>query len=159
MAFAFSMSLAGCHKKPVEPFLSDLKMSDPHSNRQLLAGFYGLEDGRWRWASHRFAVVLQPPSGSKQTGARLQLQLYIPERQIEIIGPMTLVTDIGEASLAPKKFMKGGAFVYSCDVPSELIGPGLLPVVFTFDKAIQASGTDGRELGAVITEVSLDRRP
>ena len=151
----FALPLAACHKKRVPPFSSDLKMSNPYSERQLIAGFYQLEQNQWRWAARRFAVVLKPPPGSERTGATLQLTFFIPDAQVEALGPVTLGADVGDISLASEELTKGGSFSYCRNISPSLIGPGLLPVVFHFDKALPPSPTDGRELAAVISEVSL----
>lgn len=153
-----ALLFSACHKKPATPFVSDLKMSDPNSERQLIAGFYQLEQNQWRWAARRFAVVLKPPPGSERTGAILQLKLFIPESHIAELGPMTLSADVGEVSLLPEKFTKGDSFTYRREVPASSVGPNLLPVVFSFDKALEPYQTDGRELAAVVSEVSLQPR-
>jgi hypothetical protein len=154
----FSISLAGCHRKRVPPPSSDLRMSDKYSAKQLIDGFYDLEQNQWRWAAGRFAVVLQPPAGSERTGATLQLKMFIPESQIQKLGPMTLSADVGEVSLAPETFTKGGSFSYCRDISPKLIGPNLLPVVFRFDKALAPFEADSRELAVVVLEVSLQRK-
>jgi hypothetical protein len=148
--------LSGCHKRRAPSFSSDLRMSDRSSAKQLIDGFYDLEQNQWRWTAHRFAVVLKPPTGSERTGAVLQLKMFIPEAQIQKIGPMTLSADVGEVSLAPETFTEGGSLSYCRKIPPKLINPNLLlPVVFNFDKAVPPSQADGRELAAVVSEVSL----
>ncbi len=151
----FSLCSAGCHRKRVPPLSGDLRMSDRYSARQLLAGFHALEQNQWRWTARRFAVVLKPPAGSERTGATLQLKLFIPDAQIQKIGPMTLHAEVGEVSLAPETFTEGGSLLYCRDVPAKLIGSDLLPVVFSFDKALAPFQSDGRELAAVVSEVLL----
>jgi hypothetical protein len=154
----FALPSAACRKKRIPPPSSDLRMSDSYSPRQLIAGFYKLEQNQWRWTARRFAVVLKPPPGSEQTGATLQLTLFIPESQIEKLGPMTLSADVGEVSLSSETFTEGGSLSYRRQIPPALIGSNLLPVVFRFDKALAPFQTDGRELAAVVSEVSLEPR-
>ena len=76
------------------------------------------------------------------------------------LGPMTIEADVGEVSLAPETFTKAGAASYVRDLPPAVMPADvLLPVVFTFDKAVAPFEiTDSRELGAVVTEVSLEPR-
>jgi hypothetical protein len=143
-----------CRTK-LPPLASDLKLSDKYSERQLTDGFYSLEANAWRWTAHRFAVVLAVPPGSQTTGATLNLQLYIPDSQIEGLGPMTLSADVDDTSLAPETFPKAGSYTYTRVIPPELLNKPLLPIVFTFDKALQPRNSDPRELGAVVSEVSL----
>ena len=156
-AFCLIIALVciSCHKKRVA-FSSDLKMGDAFADRQLIGGFYELEQKQWRWAARRFAVVLQPPPGSERAGGILRLHLFIPDSQIEKLGPITLSAEADEAPLAPETFSKGGSYTYSRMVPAALFHATLLPVVFTLDKVIGRSEKDSRELGAVITEVSIE---
>jgi hypothetical protein len=156
-AMVFSLALFGCEKKKI-PLSSDLKMSDPSAERQLLAGFYGIEAGQWRWAKRRFAVVLRPPQGSRESGATLTIKLFIPGSQMEKLGDVTISADIGDVTLAPETFSEPGSLTYSRDVPGSLAGSELVPVVFTLDKALAPFQADGRELGAVVSEVSLEAR-
>jgi hypothetical protein len=153
-AVLLSLSAVGCHSK-VLPLVSDVKFSDRTSERQLIAGFYSVEGDGWRWTKHRFAVILAVPPGAETTGATLEVHLYIPDSQIESLGPMTISGDIDEASLAPETFAKGGGYTYTRTVSPELLKHPMLPVVFTFDKALQPRQSDARELSAVVSEVSL----
>lgn len=132
-------------------------MSDSAAENQLIAGFYQLEDNRYRWTARRFAVVLNPPAGCRRTGAILQLNLFIPESHLEKLGEVTLTADVGEVSLEPQTFAKPGPASYIREIPPALLPVNvLLPVVFTFDKATAPFQiSDNRELGAVVTEVSL----
>jgi hypothetical protein len=156
-AMVLSLALAGCQTKQI-PFSSDLKMSDPSAERQLLAGFYGIEAGQWRWAKRRFVVVLRPPQDSVKNGATLTIKLFIPGSQMEKLGDVTITADIGDVTLAPGTFSEPGSLTYSREVPGSLTGSELVPVVFTLDKALAPFQADGRELGAVVSEVSLEVR-
>ena len=146
--------LAGCRGKRVG-FSSDLKMSDALSERQLIAGFHDLEQKQWRWTSRRFAVVLQPPPGAELHGGTLELHLFIPDSQIQKFGPITLNAEAADMSLAPATFIKGGAHSYARKVAPALFRGALLPVVFTYDKALAPSNQENRELAAVVSEISL----
>lgn len=146
---------AGCRHEP-PPLSNDLKMSDPSAERQLIAGFHGLEQHAWRWTARRFAVVLIPPAGSTRFGATLRLQLFIPAPLIQRLGPMTLSADADEVSLDPETFTKSGKFSYVRHVPATAFRRAVLPVVFSFDKAVEPGQVDGRELSAVVTEVALE---
>lgn len=153
---AVLIALAGCQARHVDPLSSDVKMSAPSTAFQLIDGFYNLENGKWRWTSRRFAVVLPPPAGSEKNGATLRLQLFIPDSEIAKLGPMTLTADAGELALAPETFTTAGAFSYTRLIPAALLNTDLLPVVFSFDKALSTAG-DRRDMAAVVTEVALER--
>jgi hypothetical protein len=137
---------------------NDLVMSDATAERQLIAGLWKIENGQWRWAKQRFAVVLRPPDGVDRYGGVLRLQLFIPDGQIQKLGPMTLTAEVGDRSLGSQTFTSGGISSYTQTVPPMSFRDQLVPVVFAFDKALAPWQADGRELSAVISEVSLDRR-
>ncbi len=121
----------------------------------MIAGFYGLEAKSWRWTARQFAVVLSPPPGSDRKGAQLRMRLVIPEGQIQKLGPMTLSTDVDDRTLDPETFSKGGNYDYVRDVPADVLRTNLAPIIFSFDKAAAPSAGDGRELAAIVTEISL----
>jgi hypothetical protein len=147
---------SGCRRK-VSPLASDLKFSAKQVERQLIAGFYSEEGDGWRWTEHRFAVVLAVPPNTRTTGANLQVRLYIPDSQVERLGPMTLTADVNDTELAPETFRKGGSYTYTRTIPPGLLNQSVLPIVFTFDKSLQPRNSDGRELAAVVSEVSLEQ--
>ncbi len=145
--------LSGCHavKEPV----SKMDMADMRTAGQLLRGFYQLENDRWRWTGQKFSVALKPPDGAEQRGATLGLHIYLPESQIESLGPMTLSACTGEFSLASETFSKGGTYIYSREIPKDALATSLLPVDFQFDKATAPFTGDGRQLAAIVTNVEL----
>src|SRR3954467_218212 len=145
---------SACRSK-VPPLVSDLKFSDKNSGRQLIAGFYSVEGDGWRWTKHRFAVILAIPPGANTTGATLQVHLYIPDSQVKNLGALTLSADVNDTELPPETFPKGGSYTYTRTLSPGLLNQPVLPVVFTFDKALQPKSYEARELGAVVSEVSL----
>lgn len=133
-------------------------MADPAHSDQLISGFYSVEKDKWRWTAQKFTVGLGPPPGCAQRGAKLVLNLYIPDNQIEKLGPLTLRAEAAGRSLDSETFTKSGSYTYSRDLPASLVDTNLVPVNFSFDKASLPSDTDGRELGAVVTGVSLETK-
>ncbi len=143
----------GCHRVK-EPF-SRIDVADVRSGEQLLSGFYQIENGTWRWTARQFSAALRPPEGAEQRGATLQLQFYIPESQIESLGPVTLSANTEGYILDPETFSKGGSYIYSRKIPVDALATSLLPVKFSFDKAIAPIAGDGRELGAIVSRIEL----
>ncbi|MCU1258008.1 MAG: hypothetical protein JWO80_893 [Bryobacterales bacterium] len=133
-------------------------MADPAAARQLIAGFYGLESNSWRWTAKTFVVTLQPPPGADKRGAVLRLRIFIPEGQFQKLGPMTLSADVDDDTLEPETFSAAGNYTYLRDVPPSVLLTNLVPVIFTLDKAAPPSIDDGRELGAVVTEIALQNQ-
>ena len=145
---------AGCHN--IKEPSSKLDFSDAASAKQLLTGFWWLESGSWRWTSKEFSAALKPPDDAERSGARLSLHLYIPEFQIRTLGAMTLTAEAGGRTLESETYSQGGNYVYTRDVPKDLLETSLLPVKFSFDKAVPADKGDGRELAAIVTEIDLE---
>jgi len=153
-----ALTCVSCRVDVPLPMTNDLVMSNPMAERQLIAGLWKIENGQWCWAKKRFAVVLRSPDGVERYGGELRLQLFIPDGQIQKLGPMTLTAEIGDRSLGSQTFTSGGSFSYTQTFPPMSFKDQLVPVVFAFDKVLAPWQTDGRELSAVISEVSLDRR-
>lgn len=137
--------------------MSDLKFSDKNTERQLIAGFHELEGDGWRWTTHRFAVVLAVPVGNPTQGAVLEVHLYLPDSQIQSLGPITLNADVDDLELPSEKYAKGGGYIYTRTIPPDLLKDALCSVVFTLDKAVWARRADERELGAFVSEISSKR--
>jgi hypothetical protein len=146
------MSLS-CHqiKEPV----SKVNVADVATSNQLLSGFWQIESNSWRWTARDFAVALQPPDSAEASGATLYLHLFIPDSQIELLGPMTLSASTDNYSLSPETFSKGGTYIFSRQIPKEVMATSLLPVRFSFDKALAPAKADGRELAAIVTGIEL----
>ncbi len=149
------IALTGCHQARRREPVSVINVADSTVARQLMGGFYKIEAKKWRWTAREFVVSLLPPPGAEQKGAKLDLQLFIPEDQIAKIGPMTLKAEIDDLTLLPETYSKGGSLSYVREIPPARLKTNVLPVIFTFDKAYQSGGVDGRELGAVVTMISL----
>ena len=123
-----------------------------------MEGFHGLESNSWRWTARRFVIALQPPPGAERSGGLLSLRLTIPDAQIQTLGPMTLTAAADGVALKPETFSRAGSYTYVTDVPRDALRTNLLPIVFTFDKAVPATAADGRELAAVVLGAALQSK-
>ena len=131
-------------------------MGNTSIGNQLTAGFYPNGGQLWRWTARRFSVALMPPPGSEHQGAQLIVKLYFPETEIQKLGPVTLRPSIGEVPLPPQTFTSAGAFEYHADVAAFFLrSDRLLAILFELDRALSPSQADGRELGVVVSEISL----
>ena len=134
-------------------------MGDPKVKDQILSGFYDVEGTGWRWAAEHFAVSLKPPPEASTKGLRLKLELYLPESQIETLGPMTLSAIVNDdCPLKPETFSKSGGFTYTRDIPPSQAVANVIRVDFRWDKAKPPLGSESRELAAVVSAVSLETR-
>jgi hypothetical protein len=155
IALTLILILVNCHKARRKELVSVINVADPSIAKQLVGGFYKIEAKSWRWTARQFIVSLLPPPGSEQKGAKLNLQFFIPDDQIAKLGPMTLNAEIDDFSMAPETYTKGGEHFYVREVPANLLRTNIVPVIFSFDKASPPAGVDGRELGAVVSLISL----
>jgi len=131
-------------------------MADPAQAAQLLNGFYGIEGEKSRWTAKNFSVLLKAPPGSERNGAELALKLYIPDVQIRSLGAMTLSANAGGHELPSHTFSQSNEYTYSAHVAAEALGSGFVAVNFRLDKSAVGLNGDARELGVVVTAVSLD---
>ncbi len=151
--------LSGCHQARRSDPVSVIEVNDPALSKQLIGGFYKIEGNRWRWTARQFIVSLLPPPGSDQKGAKLSLHFFLPEDQVAKLGPMTLKAEIDDYSLGAETYSSGGDSYYTREIPASLLRTNRIPVIFSFDKAKPPDGADGRELGAVVTLISLIANP
>ncbi len=143
-----------CHRQFKDP-VSVLNMNDDTIERQLLSGFYGVENNTWRWVRRDFFVTLGPPPGSAERGAVLEIKFFIPEQQISQLGPVTLTPKIGLRDLPPMTYSTGGSLQYRAELLPVEAETNVIPVDFHFDKAVAPTKTDARELAAVVSSISI----
>ncbi len=153
---------AGCkRKKKVEPAKaaapqSFVAMNDPAVAGQLQSGFYGIEGGSWRWTARNFSLVLAPPAGSAQTGARLHFKFTLPDAVINKLGPIQLSASVDGKALPPKRYLMAGTYDYGGDVGAGALTGGLVTVEFSCDKALAPSGDELRELALIAESARLE---
>ncbi len=146
---------SGCRRTQAK-LASDLPMGNSAITNQLIAGFYDNIGQPWRWTAKRFSVVLLPPAGTERKGAHLLVKIYLPEPEIQKLGPMTLTASVGDIPLPSQTYSKPGSYDYACDVPAFVLSPDrVLPIVFQLDRALAPWQADGRELGVVVSEIRL----
>jgi hypothetical protein len=130
-------------------FRTTVTMNDPSQAGQLLSGFYDIE-GKSRWTAQEFSVLLKAAPG-----AQLVLRIFIPDVQIQNLGPMTMTASAGSQDLPSRTFSKSGDYTYAATLPTEVLGSGLAVVRFRLDKSSVGLNGDARELGVSVTEVGF----
>jgi hypothetical protein len=149
---------AGCKLFRKTPLQSTVQTRDPRTAAQLVDGFYGVEAAAWRWTAKQFSVKLKVPAGAAQKGATLRLMLSIPPAVIEQSTTVTLSAALAGTSIAPETYSAPGQFTYQRDVAAGLLAASDVTVNFQLDKAITPGGLDKRELGLVVTTISLETK-
>jgi hypothetical protein len=137
---------------------SMVSMADPSTATQLVSGFHAVEQNAWRWTMKKFSVVVKPPVGSDQKGATLRFKLFVPDDQINRLGPITLSAEINGTPLDPETYSKPGDVVYSRPVPPEALKSSSVKLNFSLDKAREPDAVDGRQLGVVASVIGLQPR-
>jgi hypothetical protein len=138
--------------------LSEVHMADPAASRQLIRGFHPLEQNSWRWTQGKFAVILQPPAGSEKTGAQVSVQLTVPPPVVERLKGVTLAILLNGVQLGSATWRNPGEYTFSADVPSASLGTEPVTFDFVLDRFLAAGAVDSRELGLIVSSVSLRKR-
>ena len=146
-------SAQGSHEKVESKVLT----GDPRFAKQL-EGFNQIEPGGWRWTTREFAISLQAPDGSGQAGARLALQLFVPESSIQKLGPITLTARLAERVIGSETYSVAGDHAFTCNLEPGWLKAGANRLAFALDKSVRPSANDGRELGVVISSASLEAK-
>src|ERR1051325_10986367 len=126
--------------------MSVVNVREPRAALQLIRGFHNVEADAWRWTEHQFSVVLKPPAGSAEKGARLEVKLSVPEASIAKLGPLTLSGKVNGVPVEPQTFTQHGDFTYTRDVPPSALGAEAVTAEFSVDKFFPPTGEDAREL-------------
>lgn len=138
------------------PPLSVIGVAQPRAERQLLEGFWAVENHGWRWTQHNFAVSLMAPPGASQRGATLQFHFALPAGLIARQKAITVTATIGHLTLPPQTYSTPGANTYSRDIPATAFTEGTpVRVAFATDKFFKAGEIDGRELALVSSSFGL----
>jgi hypothetical protein len=138
---------------PSGALLSSVHMGDPAAAAQLLEGFYGVEQGVWRWTARKFSVALQPPAAAQDT--QIEFKFTLPEAVAERLKSVTLTARVNGADIGSETYEQAGDQVFSKPVPAGALQGGALNVEFELDKALQPTEADQRELGVVAISVAL----
>lgn len=133
-----------------------LSMGDPGSG-EWLSGFYGPEDGAFRWTKRQFSARLGVNEANVRGGS-LVVALYIPDAVIQKVGPMSLTADIDGHALPSQVWSQPGRYTYRCNLDPAWMAPGAKLVSFTLDKSAPPGAIDQRELGIIVREISIEER-
>jgi len=166
--FAIAISLVpACKARKVRTAATDeegartasvLNMGDPKIEPQLVTGFYGVEEGAWRWTGKQFTVALRPPFGSAQKGAKLSVKTTVPPVVIEKDKTISISATAGGAALGPETYTTPGDYVYVRDVPAGVLTGDSVRVDFQLDKVMPPSGADIRQLGLIVLSIGLESK-
>jgi hypothetical protein len=168
---ALALGSSGCnraHKVTVKETVEEapeasgismvIDMGDPKREKQLVSGFYAIENNSWRWTAKDFTVTLRPPAGSAVQGATLIFALSIPQATVDKLKSITLSAFVNGTALAPETYARGGQYEYKRAVPPTLMKGRSARVEFHLDKSMPPADGDARELGVVARSVGLESK-
>ena len=138
------------------PVLSAISVGRPRAERQLLDGFWYVENNAWRWTRHNFSVKLMPPPDAAQKGAALDFRFTLPDSVISRRKSVTLSVSAGNVPLPPETYTASGDYSYKAPVPATAFKAGEpVKIAFSTDKFLAAGEVDARELGLVAKSFAL----
>lgn len=161
---ALLVTIPGCKRKQagvetIETANDELSTAVSAGNAadamQLVNGFYGIEQGAWRWTRAKFAITLLSPKDAAQKGATLEFKFTLPETTFSRTGPVTLSAVIDGNALPPEKFEKIGEHIFRRDIPAAAFRTDTVTVEFSLDKFVAAGVIEQRELGVIAQSAAL----
>lgn len=150
---------ATIEEAPAQPMEQTMvQANDEKAATQLIKGFHAIEQGRFRWTMGQFSVTLRPPLHASERGAKLILNLGVPEPVIQKLKSIKLSASVDGVALPEETYSKPGGYVYSRDVPAQALSKRVVTVSFALDKCLAPSDADRRELGVVVTAVGFEAK-
>jgi hypothetical protein len=137
---------------------SVVHVADPRTEKQLLAGFHGVEQNSWRWTEGRFSVALKPPAGAAQRGAVLEMRCTVSEPVIKKLQTMSLTAKVNGTPLPPETYTQPGEMVFARDLEPALLARDTVKVDFELDKFAKAGEFESRELGLIVASIGLEAK-
>lgn len=136
-----------------QPGLSYLNLADIRSKAQLRAGWYGIEDGGWRWMSKQAEAILRVPA---QGASRFEMQIFFPPDFIERAGgPITVSVLLDGHPFAHETYPQPGGYRLAKAAPPDLPAGSVTHVALQVDRTAPPSKSDRRELGMVVSRLGF----
>ena len=106
----------------------------------------------------KFAVMLKPPAGAAEKGAKVVLHFHLPDVIFAKVGAVNLSARTSSGSLPSLACPRAGEYNYTADIPASAVRPAGVSIEFAVDKFLPASDLDHRELALVVTSVALESK-
>jgi hypothetical protein len=139
--------------QPPEAALSYLNLGDVRSRPQLGSGWYGIEEGSWRWMAKEAEVTLRTPA---DTVLVFEMQLFFPDSYMRAAGgPVTVSVTAGGNTLAQEIYTEPGGHLFAKPVRRSLLTFPVTSILIRLNRAMPPTGADKRELGAVVQRLGF----
>jgi len=130
-----------------------LKMGDLRSKPQLVSGWYPIEDGAWRWMAKQAEVVLRTPADPAMS---FEMDLFFPPGYMQNAGgPVTVSVRVNGKPLTRRSYFAPGSYHLAAEVPAGLTSFPTSTVSIRLNRALPPSGSELRELGAIVTQLGF----
>jgi hypothetical protein len=87
--------------------------------------------------------------------AKLTVDLYFPPSEMNALGPITLNASSSEHEFGAMTYYEDGPQKFEVEISPEALCTNVLPITFSLDKYLPPSRAEARELGMVVTSISL----
>ena len=135
-----------------EPKLSYLNLGDIRSKAQLRSGWYGIEEGGWRWMSKQAEAVLRVPAEA----AAFEIQLFFPPDFMQRVGgPVTVSVMLDGRPLTAETYPQPGGYRLAKALARGQLAAPMARVTIQLDRAAPPGERDRRELGAVVSRLGF----
>jgi hypothetical protein len=102
----------------------------------------------WRWTEQSFGLTIS----GEPTARKLNLDLYVPPLLTGRLGMITLTASFEGMALKKQSYTKPGPQSFEISLPRQV---GDRQIDFTLDKCLPPSEEDPRELGVIVSNMSL----
>ncbi len=128
--------------------LSYVETGDLRARPQLLSGWYGIENGSWRWMARQAEATLVVPNKPELA---FELRLFFPPEHMQKAGgPITVAVLFDGQPFAEETYPSPGGYTLKKTVPPGLFQASSVKLTIRLDRAVPAGAADHRELGAVV---------
>ena len=139
-----------------EPKLSYLNLGDIRNKAQLGSGWYGIEDGGWRWMSKQAEAVLRVPA---EAAPVFEMQLFFPPGFMQRTGGSVTVSVMLDGRLLTREtYLQPGGYRLAKSVSRDQLTAPAVRVTLQLNRAMPPDASDQRELGAVVSRLGFASR-
>lgn len=131
-------------------------MNNLDASKQLVTGFYAVENNQWRWTAGDFSIVLATPRTAATRGANLVFKFAIPDAILRRTGPLTLAAYLNQTEVGNASYKTEGAQRFSARIAPELLTQSPVVIEFQLDHYVPKGVFDFRELGVIAESISLE---
>jgi len=130
-----------------------LKLGDLRSKAQLVAGWYPMEEGAWRWMAKQAEVTLRTPADPRLS---FEMALFFPPGYMQRAGgPVSVSVRVNGNPLTRQSYFAPGSYHLAAMVPPGLTTYPTSTVTIRLNRALPPSGSELRELGAIVSELGF----